>query len=442
MAKKYIISPIEHLLGLDKPSLHMFPGAADWPSKNLTIDQKRLRKRWGYSEDRDIGENIQLVCLYQQNDGTRSTLYLGDTNLYKRETGTNETWSYLTETDVYTTKVVSISGTTVTFDTGETPSANGTVDGDYFILDDDYTAAQQPSGGDTDWGSIASATDGPPPTITLDASYTGTTGGPGGAWPKTGYIRQVYSTPSSTRGSERWQVAVVDDKFCFTNGDVETQYWAGSNYAASLDSTYATRAKYCIEYGNRLCLANLYISGTVSPWTLRSSANGDPTKFDVEDTTAVDYEFIETDDVISGLGKVGASIVVYKTESLIIGHKTARATNPFMFPTQKRGVGCTSPYSIIEFMGTNAFRGRDDFYMIDGDHPVSIGERIRYKFNEIVSPSEAENMWGFNNSLEHELIWITNTSEGKFAFVYDWKDREWGAYFYGDNISGAGRGAV
>jgi len=440
MAEKYIISPIEHLLSLDKPSLHMFPGAADWPSKNLTIDQKRLRKRWGYLEDRDIGENIQLVCLYQENDGTRHTLYLGDGNLYKRETGTDETWSYRTETDTYTAKVASISGTTVTFDTGQTPSTNGTADGDYFILDDDITAAQQPSGGDTNWASIASAADGPPPTITLDDDYTGSTGSFGTS--KTAYVRQVYTTPSSTRGKERWQVAVVADKFCFTNGDVNVQYWAGSNYAAALDATYATKAKYCIEYGNRLCLANIYDGGTAAPWTLRSSANGDPTKWSTEDTSAVDYTFIETDDVISGLGKVGGSLVVYKTESLLIGYKTAKATDPFIFPTQKRGIGCIAPYSIVEVQGTNMFLGRDDFYMIEGDHPEPIGERIRYKFKEIVSESERENVWGFNNALENEAIWIANTSEGKFAFVFDYKDREWGAYSYGDNISGAGRGAV
>ena len=166
----------------------------------------------------------------------------------------------------------------------DTSSSTGEVSGNYAITIEVTAAAS-------------------PPTITLDASYTGTTGTWTGS-EKTGYVRQVYTTPSN----ERWQVAVVDDKFCFTNGIVNVQYWAGSGYAAALDSTYATRAKYCIEYGNRLCLANLYVGGTASPWTLRSSANGDPTKWSTEDTSAVDYEFIETDDVISGLGKVGASV--------------------------------------------------------------------------------------------------------------------------------------
>ncbi len=427
MARKYIISPIEHLLSLDKPSLHMLPIAGDWPSKNLTINQKRMEKRWGYSEDRDLEENVQGVYLYQQNNGTRHTLYLTDTNLIRREAAPL-TWSYKTE-EYAEGDVTDISGTGVT--------GNGTtwvtaMVGDYFVLDEDLDDTEEP---DASWREITVAST---TSLTLKTAYqkniSSTT--------KSYHIRRVYSTPSSTRGKERWQVAVVDDKFCFTNGDVNVQYWAGSNYATALDSTYATRAKYCIEYGNRLCLANLYISDTPSPWTLRSSANGDPTLWSTEDTTAVDYEFIETDDVISGLGKVGASIVVYKTESLLIGHKTAKATDPFIFPTQKRGIGCIAPYSIVEARGTNMFLGRDDFYIIEGDHPVPIGERIRYKFKEIVSDTERENVWGFNNVPGNEALWFAQTSQGRFAFVFDYKDMEWGAYWFGDEISGAGKGAV
>lgn len=425
----------------------MFPGAADWPSKNLTMEQKRMRKRWGYSEDRDLGTNVQGVYIYQDYDNTRHTFYLTDGDLCERKTGDNETWCYLTEIVTYTTKIESIAGTLITLSAGQKPSDTGGIeDGDYFILDDDYNANKEPNHDNSGaWTSIAEVSDNTP-SITTDTTYPGTTGS-GDGWPKTGYVRKVYTTPSSTRGSERWQVAVVDDKFCFTNGDVSVQYWgSGSTYAATLDSTYATRAKYCIEYGNRLCLANLHIpiaeTPTPSPWTLRTSANGDPTAWSTESTTAVDYEFIETDDVISGLGKVGAGLVVYKTESLIFGQKTARATDPFIFLSQKRGIGCIAPYSIVEYRGTNAFLGRDDFYRIDGDHPVAIGERIRYKFKEIVSDSERENVWGFNNYLDNEILWFANTSEGPWVFVYDYKDEEWGAYWYADFMSGAGRGAV
>lgn len=432
---KYIITPLEHLLSLDKPSLHMFPGAADWPSKNLTIDQKRLKKRPGYSEDRDIGSKVQSVWLYQENDGTRNTMYLTDADLMLRTTGASETWAYKTETLTYTAKIVSISGTTVTLKTGETPNTDGVAALDYFILHDDYTANQQPSGGDTDWTLIASSADGPPPTITLSVTYPGTTGSWSGS-EKTGYVRRVYTTPSN----ERWQAAVVNNKFCFVNGAVNGQYWGGSNYAADLNTTYATRAKYCIEYGNRLCLANIYDSGTAAPWTLRSSKNGDPT--DYTDSTSQDYVFQDTEETLSGMGKVGANLMVYKTNSFYIGYKTGEPDDPFVFPSHKKGKGLYAPYSLVHAMGTNLFLGHDDFYIIEGDEAQPIGERIRHQFFDIVGETEAQNTWGFYNSNENEVIWFANSSEGLWAFVFDIKDREWGAYWFGDQMTGAGKGGV
>ncbi len=149
MARKYIISPIEHLLSLDKPSLHMLPIAGDWPSKNLTINQKRMEKRWGYSEDRDLEENVQGVYLYQENDGTRHTLYLTDTNLCLREA--SGTWSYKTE-EYSTGDVTDISTVTVT--------GNGTtwvtaMVGDYFVLDEDLPSPE--SEPDNSWRKITAA---------------------------------------------------------------------------------------------------------------------------------------------------------------------------------------------------------------------------------------------------------------------------------------------
>jgi hypothetical protein len=116
------------------------------------------------------------------------------------------------------------------------------------------------------------------------------------------------------------------------------------------------------------------------------------------------------------------------------------------FPSEKRGVGCIAPYSIVPVMGTNVFLGRDDFYIINGNRaePVDGGRetKIRQKFFEIVGKTEAENVWGFENYLENEIIWIANTTEGKFGFVWDYKTNEWVVYQYQADVSGAGRGAI
>jgi hypothetical protein len=89
------------------------------------------------------------------------------------------------------------------------------------------------------------------------------------------------------------------------------------------------------------------------------------------------------------------------------------------------------------------FLGRDDFYIIEGTEPISIGQdAIRYYFFDNVSETEIENTWGFANTLENEVIWIANTGSGKKGFVWNYKFKEWAIYSYYDDITAAGRGAI
>lgn len=423
MRDKYIIRPMEHLLDLSYPSLNFPPAKAEWPTKNVKIDSNRIKKRWGYSEDRDLEEEVQQIIIFQKYDRTRYTVYLTATNAAVRETGAGKTFSYITPT--YTTGTISgIAGTTVTGSTTAWDTGSGNPEaGDYFIMDDDWTTDEEI---DTHWETIASVTD--DTHLELDNAYTIN---------GTDYtVRKVYSVPTN----ERWQYAIVNDKLCFTNGNVNVQYWDGTGNAADLDATNAKKARYCIEYAERLCLADLEVSGNRSPWTFQWSKNGDPT--DWTDSTAGRIDFLETEDFITGLGKVGNNIIVYKRNHIVIGSRTGDADNPFAFTDTRSGVGCVAPYSIIPAAGTNFFLGRDDFYFMNGTQAEPIGHPIRYKFFDIVSNKDVENVWGFNNVLEKELIWKASTDDGNLWFVFDYKDKEWTVYEYTDNITGAGRGVV
>jgi len=424
---KYTIEPLEHLLSLERPSLHMFPGAADWPSKNLTIDQKRLKKRPGYLEDRNIETKVQSIHLFQ-GATTRNTMILTDADLILREAGsTSAKWSY--KTAEYATGTISdISGTNVT---GLGSTFTSAMEGDYFVLNKDLDADEEP---DSSWREISTVGGGT--ALKLATAYESNVSSTSLSY----HIRRVYTTPAN----ERWQTAVVNDKFCFVNGHTNGQYWSGTGYAADLDSTYVQKAKYCIEYGYRLCVAGHYdptlATPAYTPWTLRCSANGDPE--DYVDSTAQDYLFEDTEEIITGMGKVGSNLLVYKSNSFYIGYKTGAPNDPFKFPSHKKGKGLYAPYSLVHAMGTNLFLGNDDFYIIEGDEAQPIGERIRHQFFSIVGETEAQNTWGFYNANEKEVVWFAETSEGRFAFVFDIKDKEWGAYFFGDNMTGAGKGAI
>ncbi len=510
---RFMFRPLQHGLDVSQPSLNAPFPYAYWPSKNFKISQRSAQKRWGYDTvNRDIGDNVevQAIILYQLKSGTRYTLYLTPTDLIKKETASGKTWSYATETITYTSKVASISGTTVTLVSGETPATDGVADGDYFILIDDYTSAEEPhrvisydagddgtgdtpdvgdtATGDTSgatgkikvinvdsgsfaggnaagslilttctgiwandepisftdgetavvngtqsatWASIASSNDGAR-TITLDSSYPGTTGS---GWTKTGYVRRVYTTPTD----ERWTWCIIDDMFIFTNGNTLVQKWTGT-YASNLDSSYAIKARYCIPYANRLFIAD---HGTTrDPLSIAWSKEGDPE--DWTDSTAGTGILAESKDFISGLGVVGGSLVIYKSDSLAFGHRTGVSSTPVSIPQtrEKRGIGSVAPYGIIEFQGTSAFIGRNDFYVIEGDYPKSIGGKIRDKFFDIVGKTEIKKVFGFENNITNEVCWIANTSEGRLMFAWDYKIQEWNISEFADDLVVAGKGGI
>jgi len=400
------------------------------------VDQHSLRKRPGYdTADRNLGSfrTVYVIAIFQKSNGDRWTVYLTDTDLIAKETATDKTWSYKTRT--YTTGLITdITGAVVTGDADcvfATAKTNGLIaEGDYFILDDDHTSDTEE---DPQWETISSIDS--ETKITLSTNYGGITGifDPD----KSYKIRHLYSVPTN----ERWSWAVVGDKFCFTNGDVNVQYWGGSGYATNLNTTVAVKARYCIEYANRLFIADY--DSTRNPYGIAWSKEGDPT--DWTDSTAGASDLLETEDYITGLGKVGGNLLVFKRDNIYIFSRTGSATSPISSdPTSRiRGIGCVAPYSIVEVRGTSAFLGRDDFYVFNGDTPEGIGRDLaRYDFFNQVSESELENVWGFVNVATTEVVWMANTSAGLRGFAWNYINREWTVYAFADTITGAGRGAI
>ena len=430
---KFPFRPLDHAMNTESPSFFTPQGFSPW-AENVKLEQRSIKKRWGYTSDRSLGsgKEVQQIIHYVDASGNNECLVLTDSDLIKRETGSSETWSYQTEKLTYTAKIASISAATVTLKAGETPATDGVVANDYFILDDDYTAAAQP---DTAWGKVQSVTNGPPPTITLTANYSGTTG----TWTgveKTGYVRQVYTTPNN----ERWTYAIVNDDVYFTNGNTNVQYYSGSG-ASAVDSTNAKKARYCLEFAQRLVLADLEVSGSRSPITIKYSVNGDPT--DWTSTGSGSIDLLESEDYITGLGKVGSSLVIYKSNSIITGYQVPDSTAPIELPTHLPGVGCAAPYSIVPVRGTNVWIGRNDFFYMDAGKPTEIRPTIKHEFFELVEETEIKRAFGFVNHLEDEIIWVANTaSYGKLAFVWDFKTGEWYIYNYAGDITAGGKGGI
>ncbi len=419
--KRYSITPVAMGINTSSPELNT---SQLYSPKVLNgrIDQNSFVKRWGYSLDRTLGGPVYDVVLYGLYDGTRYTLYLTDTDLCAKETGAGGTYSFKTQT--YTTGTVSgISGEAVTGN-GTSWAANVTA-GDKFIIAADLTAASEP---DAEWATVLSV--GGDTSITLTGHYAGSTSG-------NYIIRKVYSVPTN----ERWSWAFVTNKFCFTNGNINMQVWNGTGNATDLDATNVQKARYCCEFANRLFVADLTISSSRSPITVKWSKEGDPT--DWVDSTAGEQDFLETDDFITGLGRVGPALIVYKRDSIIVGSRTGNATTPVSYQSPSKGIGLVAPWSLVSFMGTNAWVGRDDFYMMNGDQPVSIGGSIRNKFFSEVEDTEVQRVFGYSNYNANEIYWLANTTVGsQRAYVWNYKTNQWTVNEYPLIVHGYGMGAI
>ena len=429
----YGFRPLQKGVSSEHPSFHQHYSHPVWGSINWIIKQNSIQKRWGYTSDRDFGAGVEIqqVARYDLKDGNSYTMVFTDADLCKRETSGSNTFSYKTETGDYNAGIDDITAAVVTGKAGTTWSTDGVAAGDKFILDDDHSPLIET---DTHWAEVQTVDS--ETQITLTASYTGTTGSFTGV-EKDALIRKVYTVPTN----ERWTYAIVDDKLCFTNGNTDVQYWDGSNYAGALDSTYAREARYCIEFGNRLYLADLLISGVRDPLALWGSVEGDPTDFDTGNG-AVLYRLRDTADWITGLGKVGGNLTIYKKDSYMMYARTGDTTDPISRVIDRVGLGCVAPYSIVPFRGANAFLWRDDFYAFDGSQHANIGGQIRDKFFDLVPETEVERVYGFSNPLTSEIYWHANTLEGEYWFVWNHRYDEWYVNQYADAIFTGGRGVV
>jgi hypothetical protein len=388
-----------------------------------------VERRWDHEVSRTFAstETIQAITIFRTNTGTQYTLVLTDTDLAKLTGGTSETYQYLTPT--YTTGLITnVSTVTVTGDT-DVNWATGTPDlnpGDKFIINADHSAAIEP---DTYWATLDTSTPDNDTQLTLTSAYTGSA--TTGAYK----IRKVYTCPSG----ERWQFASVAGKFCYVNGNVQGQYWNGTDtYATDINTTYANQVRYCVSFANRLITADMYYADDAArnPWLLRWSKEGDPT--DWTDSTAGFNEFIDTEEPITGLGVSGSNLFVFKKTSYYSGYRTGEASSPLAFPSNKRGIGLYAPYSLVHVAGTVAWMGLNDFYFMNGDEAEPIGGPIRKKFFEIVADDELESVFGINNARYNEILWVANTDSGQYVFVYNWKEKSWSTYQFDTAITGLG----
>ena len=444
--RKYSIRPLG-IAGVSAqlPELHhpyqygVFKYGDQYSTINFKTTKMSAKKRWGYIYSRlSTGTVLNVVRYKAKDEANDAILWLNLTDLCKYESAVNGTYSYLTSTSTYTgdSQVDSIDAATqkiVTFEGAANLSGDGIAAGDYFVLDEDLDSDSEP---DTSWRVIESVDS--DTQLTLSTAYEKAVTSPGA---KNARIRKIYTGPSNMATAQYglWNWAVVDDKLIFCNENDDVQYYNYDNtYADALDATNAKNFKYCIDYADRLILANTQESTLEDSMLVQWSKNGDPT--DWTDSTAGSATLQSSQTEITGLGKIGSYLLVFTPKSIIFGYRTGVSTSPIAFQDEKVGIGAFSPYGIVHAAGTVFFLGHNNFYKLSGTDAVPIGMAIHDEFFENVASSTLKKYIGLHSPETNEIWWVESLS--KWVYAYDYVNNLWNHYYFlndtGSYLSGGG----
>jgi hypothetical protein len=194
------------------------------------------------------------------------------------------------------------------------------------------------------------------------------------------------------------------------------------------------KAKYVATVREFVMFAYLDESGTVDPFGVRWSANGDHTSYP---TVGADAAIaVQSDRVtlesqfgfITGMttGLQGGDVVIYQKRGLTRGLFTG---SPFFFTfDQIEGSrGTDAPNSIVEIGGYNFYLAEDGFYAFDGVNSVPIGaQKVDRTLFSTIS-SDFNQVFGTADPTKKIIYWAfpTVSSTPDTMFIYSWDIQEW-----------------
>lgn len=134
-----------------------------------------------------------------------------------------------------------------------------------------------------------------------------------------------------------------------------------------------TTAKYTEVFSNYAFLANVTASGTYQGsrvyWSDIDS---------ISSWQASSFRDVNKNDgqVITGLKKLGSSLVIFKRRSIWVANFTGDSDIPFVFQPTRSAVGCVSGYSIQEVENGLVFLSDDGLYYFDGNNSFKLTDRV------------------------------------------------------------------
>lgn len=134
-----------------------------------------------------------------------------------------------------------------------------------------------------------------------------------------------------------------------------------------------TTAQFVETWSNYAFLANVTSGGTYQGSRIHWSAIDS-----ISSWTASDFRDVAKADgqVITGLKKLGSSLVIFKRRSIWIANFTGDSDIPFVFQPTRSTVGCVSGYSVQEVENGLVFMSDDGLYYFDGNNSFKLTDKV------------------------------------------------------------------
>lgn len=186
--------------------------------------------------------------------------------------------------------------------------------------------------------------------------------------------------------ADRLYSVVMSDKLVVANKVDKLKSWDGNDVNPVQDLSADSPVAYFIApIGNRLVAARVKVGGSIDPYKVQWSTDGDITDWTTANLGA-GTSILEPEgktgasEFITGMSALETALVLYRSRSIMLGMRTGVGSQPFRFTTVVFGLGTDACYSIANGGAQlgDFFLGSDmNVYLFDGKSvPKPIGAPI------------------------------------------------------------------
>lgn len=252
-----------------------------------------------------------------------------------------------------------------------------------------------------------------------------------------------YTAPAPPFATNiRWETASFPSSFFLNrrDGALKIQKWNGTTFGDIDNPAFGTivgtppRGQSIDTYKNHLAIGAITDDGNgniglqsvgLSDLAANSARGENNWDYGNPASEAVIEGFFQGNDNVRLVKRMGDYFIVYKEETI---DTLVYTSGTFIYLNQEpiTYTGTPSPSSIIGARGIHYGLFNDNFYKCNGADIEPIGNGIYQTFLATLMPANPEDLWGFNDVIRNEIVWVGESLSTPFnAVAYNYDNGAW-----------------